>query len=113
MEFNNLKEYIEQVYKKRVDAKFLEKNAPSLTYLKLVRTLALCRISTVGMTAEDLFSEACRAERMNGMTEQAFHQYALADLHEIVEGLLRQAGHELDDRFDRLDSEAYSDAINS
>lgn len=113
MEFSNLQEYIEQVYKKRIDKRFLQKNAPSLTYLKLVRTLALCRISTVGMTAEDLFSEACREERMSGMTEAAFHQYALADLHEIIESLLRIAGHELNDRLDRLDSEAYADAVNS
>lgn len=113
MEFNNLREYIRQVYGIDVSEKFLQKNAPSLTYLKLVRVLNVCRISTAGMTAEDLFSEACRLERMNGMTEMAFHQYALADLHEIIEGLLRQAGQLTNDRLDRLDSEAYADAVNS
>jgi hypothetical protein len=113
MQFDNLYEYIDQTYDVQLDKAFLKKEAPSLTYLKLVRVLSVLKIDPTGQSAEALFADAVRQER------SAFtpHQYSLvqnlltlADLHEIIETLIRKSGKKTNAPFD---NGQFADDINS
>ncbi|QBJ02893.1 hypothetical protein MZD04_gp367 [Pseudomonas phage Psa21] len=115
LDFDNLKEYIEQVYRVRMDQSFLEKEAPALTYLKLVRVLSFLRIQPVGMTAEEIFADAVREERNWGGNSPSPETrtvllYQLADLHEIIELLIRKSEVKKNDSFS---AELWSNDINS
>lgn len=109
MEFNSLQQYIQQVYGARVTDKFLQANAPALTFLKLVRALRGTEITTQGKSAEDLFIEADGALNV----ELAAHLFALADLHEIIEGLLRLEGQQTERVLRYPDDRGWADAVNS
>ncbi|MNL02623.1 hypothetical protein D3C87_1231360 [compost metagenome] len=109
MQFESLYEYIDQVYDVQLDKAFLQKEAPSLTYLKLVRILSRLRIDTTGQTAVQLFSEAMRWERL-GDYNKAGAILVLADLHEIIETLIRKSGKKLHEQFD---DDKFADDINS
>jgi hypothetical protein len=102
MQFNSLYEYIDQTYDVQLDKEFLKKEAPGLTYVKLVRVLSQLRISVVGMTADQLFFEAVRYERnLIGQEQKRLElMFQLADLHEIIETLIRKSGKKSNDQFD-------------
>lgn len=115
MQFDNLYEYIDQVYDVQLDSKFLEKEAPGLTYVKLVRVLSMLKISTVNMNADQLFFEAVRVERNMFRPDQQDLKrvelmYQIADLHEIIETLIRKSGKKTDAPFD---NSQFADDINS
>ncbi|MCY1418490.1 hypothetical protein D9M71_340510 [compost metagenome] len=117
MQFESLYEYIDQVYDVQLDKEFLKKEAPSLTYVKLVRTLSFLRIDSTGLTAERLFFEATRSERAtcqggNRPTNDpgTVLMYQLADLHEIIETLIRKSGKTKNAPFD---NSQFADDINS
>lgn len=113
MQFDNLYEYIDQVYDVQLDKAFLKKEAPSLTYLKLVRILSHLRIDTTGSSAESLFADALRWER-NASSQQDNNRanaiFVLADLHEIIETLIRKSGKKTNAPFDNAQ---FADDINS
>jgi len=97
MQFDNIQEYIDQVYGVELSTSFLNDNVHSLMYLKLVRLLSKLGIETSGMTAEALFAEAARVERGaydHEVTKLARIQlmFQLADIHADIEMLIHKAG---------------------
>jgi hypothetical protein len=117
MQFDNLYDYIDQTYDIQIDKDFLLREAPGLTYVKLVRVLSLLRIDSTGLTADKLFFEATRSERSfsqgcNRPTNDpgTVLMFQLADLHEIIETLIRKSGKKLNDQFD---DDLFASDINS
>lgn len=117
MQFDSLYEYIDQTYDVQLDKEFLKKEAPGLTYVKLVRVLSLLRIDTTGLTADKVFFEAVRAERSfsqgcNRPTNDpgTVLMFQLADLHEIIETLIRKSGKKTNAPFD---NSQFASDINS
>lgn len=108
MQFDNVVDYIWQVYHVGIPVEYAHKHAKPLTYLKLVRTLSVLNIDPTGLDSTKLFAEAVRMERFasTGRPGQAEWMFRLADLHEECELLIRGSGV--------MDSdEAYADGINS
>lgn len=115
MQFDSLYEYIDQTYDVQLDKEFLKKEAPGLTYVKLVRVLSQLRISTIGMTADQLFFEAVRKERSyfnpdRRDMKQLELMFQIADLHEIIETLIRKSGKKTNAPFDNAQ---FANDINS
>lgn len=118
MEFNNLVDYIEQTYDVKLPTEFVKRNAPALTYLKLVRVLRFLRIHTTGLSAEAIFADAVREEasqcqsRISPTTNPRTQlMFELADLHEIIENLITLSG--VKERTKSFDSGMWADDINS
>lgn len=105
MQFDNIQEYIDQVYGVELDTAFLNKNVHALTYLKVVRILSHIRIETTGLTAEAIFADAVRLERVTGTDDVQGQKrltllFQLADIHAHLEMLIDQAGKRTSGGFD-------------
>lgn len=117
MQFENAQEYIEQVYDVKLPQKFIAAEAPPLLYLKLVRLISMLGINTHDLSAGQLFANGVHSERA---TQQASRfsegneisraYFALADLHEVIEMMIRKSGVKKTKGFD---DNAWSDGINS
>lgn len=91
MDFTNLSEYILAAYGATVYQDVLEKEAPALLYLKLVRIHSRNSIQ-VAQTATELYAQAVNNDRYASTVrrEMSAAQFALADLHEIIEVLIKK-----------------------
>lgn len=92
MQFDNIVDYIWQVYHIGIPTEYANQNARPLTYLKLVRVLSKLSIDPTDCTAEELFAEAVRLERGSNFEPRANLLFQLADLHEECEVLIRGSG---------------------
>lgn len=106
MQFDNVVDYIWQVYSVGIPVQFAQENVRPLTYLKLVRLTCGLSIDTTDCTAEQLFAQAVQMERNNRPGWDMMFQ--LADLHEECEVLIRKSGV-----LNNTGTKAYVDDINS
>lgn len=117
MQFDNVQEYIEQVYDVKLPPKFIAAEAPPLLYLKLVRFISQLGINTHDLNATQLFANGVHSERATaqGARHAEGNQisrayFALADLHEVIEMMIRKSGVK---KLKGFDDNAWSDGINS
>lgn len=117
MQFDTLQDYIEQTYDVTLDQKFLAAEAPPLMYLKLVRFTERLGIHTRDMNATMLFANAVHSERATAQSVRhgegnqiSYALFALADLHEIIEMLIRKSGVK---KLKGFDDGQYADSVNS
>jgi hypothetical protein len=98
MQFDNIQEYISQVYGIDLEVDYLNKNIHTLTYLKTVRIISRVGIDTTGQTAESIFHLAFQAERVAGFSAEKLRRadliYQLADIHAEIEMLISKSGVE-------------------
>uniref|UniRef100_A0AB39CCI2 Uncharacterized protein n=1 Tax=Pseudomonas phage RVTF4 TaxID=3236931 RepID=A0AB39CCI2_9VIRU len=106
LQFDNIVDYIWQIYSVGIPVEYAEKNAKPLTYYKLVRVLQKLNIDPTDLNSVQLFSEAVRLEKGSHFDPRANLMFQLADLHEECEILIRGSGV-----LDKGD--AYVDSINS
>lgn len=101
MEFDSLHDYIRQIYGYTLDKEFVAVEAPSLTYLKLVRILSRTDVDTVDQSAVDLYKLALYNEKFTDINRArlAAVYFQLADLHEIIETIITKSGVKKNESF--------------
>lgn len=114
MDFTNLSEYILAAYGATIYQDVLEKEAPALLYLKLVRIHSRNNIQ-VAQTATELYAQAIENDRYasTARREMSAAQFALADLHEIIEALIKKYGVKQHEKRPNFVERQFIDSVNS